>query len=138
MKHLPVCHAEPPQDKKHKKEGKGSYGKGIVFAVFAVLEKQCGQHFVGCSNAANEQAGNNTECGAKVSILGAPKCDQNVGKRHGKKTQAIINLPIIQEKQSNQIGAHNQHRCHNPAGPPLGDRFAEIDQKKHKAAQKSL
>lgn len=72
---LPICNAEPPQDKKHQKEGKGAYGKGIVFAVFAVLEKLCSQHFVSRSDAANEKAGDNTESGAEVPILRAPKCD---------------------------------------------------------------
>ena len=130
--------SSPPQNKKHQKEGKGTNGKGIVFAVFAVLEKQCSQHFVSRSDAADEQAGNNTESGAKVSILGAPKCDQNVRDCHGKEAHTIINVPKIQEEQPKEIAADNRHRCDNPAGPPLGDRFAEIDQKKHKAAQKGL
>ncbi|WP_297234349.1 hypothetical protein [uncultured Flavonifractor sp.] len=103
-----------------------------------MLKKQCGQHFVRRSDAADEQAGNNTENSAKASILGAPKCDQNVRKRYGKKAKAIIYIPKIQEKQRKQIGTHNQHRCDDPAGPPLGHRFPEVDQKDHKAAQKGL
>ena len=138
MKHLSVCNAEPPQDKEHQEEGKGAHGKGIVLAVFILLEKHCGQHGICRSDAANEQAGDNAENGTKIPMLRAPECYENIWKGHRKYIDMLIEIPEIQEKQSKQIGTNNQHHRSDPPGTSYGDWFAEVNQEHYKAAQKGL
>ena len=138
MQHLLICNAESSQDKEHEEKGKNTHGQGIIFAICVVTQKQRGQHRVRRSDAANKQTGCNIKNSTKIPLLRTPECYENIRKGGCKYSDTLIKIPEIQKKQPNQIDTDNQHHGNNSAGPPLDNRFAEIDQKNHKAAQKGL